>query len=233
MRHATPFRFAVAAASLTLVTLALPGLAKPNAAKAPAKPAIHWMPAHLGSDGAAATFVMNKWLDAKGTQKAAVKGGFTDVIVSLNKPVAQLKTLADLKGLKGQVTVNLASVETGNPARNLNLSNTYFETGKYAKATVSFDQFRTLSTPANRLGLEKEADLTADAVIDLHGITRTVKDTQWHVAKVADGILVTTLAPLSLASADYSLPAAALMKVCQHLGLDPAAAVSVSVLLQP
>lgn len=218
-------------AALTAGLLLAPNL--PGQAKAPAAAASHWIPAHLGSDAPAVSFVMNKWLDAKGTQKAAVKGGFTDVSVLLNKPVAHLKSLADLKGLKGQVLVNLASVETGNPARNQNLSTTCFETTRFPKATVTFDEFRTMGTPADRLKWEREADLNADATLDLHGVKHQVKAMQWHVAKRPDGILVTTLAPVPVTTADFALPIPALMKLCKHVGLDPAASVSVSVLLQP
>jgi polyisoprenoid-binding protein YceI len=225
MRHAPTIGFAAAASLLTLA-LTLPGVAK-----APS-PTTTWLPAHMGSDSPAVSFTMNKWLDAKGTQKAAVKGGFTHVVVALNKPVAKLTSLNDLKGLKGKVTVDLAHVETGNPARNLNISNTYFETAKFATATVLLDRLQTVATPADRMHREQQADLSVDGSINLHGVSRPFKATQWHVAKRPDGLHVSTLAPITVKSADFALPAAALMKICQHLGLDPAATVTVDLILK-
>jgi polyisoprenoid-binding protein YceI len=218
--------------TLLMVTMAGTVQAKPRPAHRQTATSA-WIPAHLGSDSTSLSFTMNKWLKLRGTQKATVEGTFRDFTVALNKPVAQLKNLTVLKGLKGRVTVDLASLDTGNPARDLNVTNTYFQVAKHPKATIHLDRIRTIATPENRLAREPEADITADGAIELHGVRRPLRDTQWHVSRRPTGILVTSLAPIPLASTDFSLPVTALLKVCKHLGLDDAAAVSISLLLQP
>jgi polyisoprenoid-binding protein YceI len=209
-------------------------LAHPRTDKAPAtKPATAWTAVKLGSDSSSLGFAMNKWLDAKGTQKAAVAGTFPNFTVALNKPVAHLKSLADLKGLQGKVTVHLANVETGNPARDMNISLLYFEASTFSKATVNLTQFRPVGIPADRLQSAQATDLAADGTIELHGVKRPLKESRWHVAKRPDGIHLRTLAPITIASADFALPTSALLNACNHLGIDPAATVTASLLLKP
>ncbi len=186
--------------------------------------------ANFGSDASSLGFVMHKWMDPKGEKKVGVKGTFQTYSVELNRPVAALKTLRDLDGLKARIVVDLASVDTANPARNLNIITHYFETKQFAQAVVDLDHFRVSSktTPDS-----VSAEVLADGSLTVHGITKPLTSAHLKVSKSPSGIGITTMAPISIASADYDLPTTALLKACGHAGLDPAAAVTVTLALHP
>ena len=186
--------------------------------------------ARYGSDASSLGFVMNKWMDPKGEKKVGVKGTFHTYAVELNRPVASLKTLSDLDGLKARIVVDLASVDTANPARNLNVITSYFETKQFAQAVVDLAHFRAVGTTTPGA---VSAEVLADGNLTMHGITMPLSSAHLKVSKSPSGIEITTLAPISVASVDYELSAAALMKVCGHAGLDPAAAVTVTLALHP
>jgi len=174
------------------------------------------------------SFTMNKWNDATAaTGKTAVNGAFKTYQVQTSKPASELKTAADLAGLTATVTVDLASLDTANETRNGNIRDTYFEVGKFAKATFTFSKFTATGTPT-----ADRAEIAADGELDLHGMKKAFTGIKLVAARKDGAIQVTSAEPISIKSADFGLPAQALLAVCKHLGIDDAATVNVDVTLR-
>lgn len=121
--------------------------------------------------------------------------------VSIKKDhVAETHTFKQLAGTitaagQGNLTIDLASVETHIDIRNTRMRDHLFETGKFANATVSVDLGKTGVKP----GIQ-----TLNVLLDLHGVKKEIPATV-AITEVNNTVQVTTVAPIMLNAADFDL----------------------------
>ncbi|MER2493825.1 YceI family protein [Catenovulum sediminis] len=112
-----------------------------------------------------------------------------------------LSGFIDAQG-NSSVSIDLASVETNIPIRNERMQQYLFETSKFQTAVVS------LKLPDGLLASLQTGTLKTlelDAKLDLHGQQQTIK-TQVSVVKTqGKQLFVTSLQPVLINAADYSL----------------------------
>jgi polyisoprenoid-binding protein YceI len=126
-------------------------------------------------------------------------------IVSIKKGhVAETHHFTQLSGAitgnDAQLTINLASIETGVAKRNERMKQHLFEVATFAHAVAHV----TVDPAWLNLPTGTVKQITTDVAVDLHGVTKTLSTTLTVVA-TNDGVLVSTSAPLLLKAADFGL----------------------------
>ena len=188
--------------------------ARENLSVAEGVPNIIPQPSQIG-------FVIDKWLDAAGTQTAPVDGSFANFSVQLHQPL----DLQALVGATATVSVDLTSLDTEMPIRDTNIEEAYFQTQVFTTASV--DLVITSSSPL----ADGSVQATADASLTLHGILAPVGSVQLLFTRSAGGVRVKTLAPVPVTSSGFGMPVAALLERCGHLGIGAQALVSADLAL--
>jgi polyisoprenoid-binding protein YceI len=164
-------------------------------------------------------FTISKWADAEGTMRIPVSGVLDAFHMELSDG-ARLTRLQELRGLTGTVHIDLTSLRTELEVRDQNIMDTFFEVSRFDSATFAFKNVRPQ-------GKGPSGWVLADGTLSLHGVGKELKDIALDVTRRDDGWDVRTRTSLMIRTDDYGLAAQALLAVCGHAGIDPAASVDV------
>ena len=102
-----------------------------------------------------------------------------------------------------ELTVDLASVETGIPIRNERFGEFLFETGQFPSLTLSAD----LSGELNALTGGEDKVMTTDATLSLHGQEKTMPVTVLVSHKADGNLVVSSWDPVIVHQEDFALTA--------------------------
>jgi polyisoprenoid-binding protein YceI len=146
-----------------------------------------------------------------------VSGKFTDVTGTVD--------LARFPELDGSIQVNIASLDTGNPGRDQNITVYFFEAGQEEFARAEFLPQRFAAEGDAALG-DSPVEGNLVGTLKLHGEelevalpVRIVKsDSTLHVESTAE-------AKVSIASLDMQAQKGKLIEVCAHESIEDAVAI--------
>ncbi len=133
----------------------------------------------------------------------------------------------DLTGLEAQVSVDLRSLSTGSPVRDDNIRKSYFETENYPFATVVFKALHVVGPSVTFSG---GYTIQGDATIELHGTSQLTKAVSLEVLETEVDFRVRSLSPITV-RVDIDTPIPALLTLCEHVGIDSYATVSVDLVV--
>jgi polyisoprenoid-binding protein YceI len=126
--------------------------------------------------------------------------------------------------IQGELRVPLRSLDTGNPARDLNILRAFFEAETYPEARF---QLRKVNSPELAPFLDKNKNRNAitaevEGTLTLHGIELPVTTTL-GVERVGEEVYLHSISPLVLKVEELRMGAQlkALMALCGHKDLTP------------
>ncbi len=127
--------------------------------------------------------------------------------------------------LSGEVTVDIDSLSTGNPARDQNLKELFFETGK--KPGYKTARFLLKGrTPKEDIPIDGQTKVLK-GTLEMHG-KKVSLDIPLSVTERPDSIQVKTASPIVLDFSKWNLMVnvPTLMKACGHKNLEPKASLN-------
>jgi polyisoprenoid-binding protein YceI len=170
-------------------------------------------------------FQIGKWLNEAGTERAMVSGAFDFVEVAFSAPVPSLD--GDLTGLEATVSVDVRSLNTGSEIRDENIRVSYFETEDHPFAKVVFKNFRLVGPSVTFSGGH---NILGDATLELHGSSQVTNNVSLEVLETDADYRVRTTSPI-VVRVDVDMPVPALLTLCEHVGIDSYASVTVDVVV--
>ncbi len=169
------------------------------------------------------SFSMSKWMNAEGTDKVAVSGTFPNIVVSMDDRSRTNMHEQDFAHFSAQLTIDLASLETGLDVRNSNVKETFFEVAAFPSAVAVVSDL----APTGVSNV-----YTAKLELTVHGVTKQLPDTTVSLERVLHGWRVRTVNPITITSTDFGFGVAALLERCMHKGLDPTAQVQADIFVK-
>lgn len=170
-------------------------------------------------------FSIGKWLNAEGTERALVSGGFDSYRAELSRPLASLAD--DLTDLVVTVTIDTASLNSGSALRDQNIRTAYFEVESYPAIKFALANLVVVGTGTTLSG---STLLQGDASVEIHGQTQSLQGVVFEVSESATEYRVKAPTAILL-RADLGTPVPALLALCQHFGIDSLVTVFVDVSL--
>jgi len=153
-----------------------------------------------------------------------------------NAAVTELHTFqsisGELAGDKAKLTIDLASVETQIPIRNDRMKEHLFEIVKYPQATVQLNLDPKVLEALESAGAMVDTQVVA--AVDMHGIKKDI-NAKLRVVKLTDSkILASTLEPILLLPADFSMQAGVnkLMEIAKLTSISTAVPVTFSLVFE-
>ncbi|MDQ6975732.1 MAG: YceI family protein [Mariprofundaceae bacterium] len=131
----------------------------------------------------------------------------------------------EISGNTAQLDIDLSSVNTGIAIRNKRMQKHLFNVGRFTTATVTLTLDPALTTM--KKGTMKRIKQAIQ--LNLHGVTKSMNASLLIIA-MNDGLIVTTVKPIMLHAADFSLTAG--IEQLRNLAKLPSIASVVPVTLQ-
>ncbi|TLS65549.1 YceI family protein [Mariprofundus erugo] len=107
-----------------------------------------------------------------------------------------------IAGKQANLTIDLASVETGVAVRNERMQSMLFDVSHFAEATITAD-ISSVDLAALSAGVSTSA--TLPLTVNLHGIEKTISADVTVTGLAGGGLLVSSRAPIVIKAADFGL----------------------------
>lgn len=126
--------------------------------------------------------------------------------VSIKKQdIAELHRFANLKGRliehgRGEVVIDLASVNTGIEVRDTRMKEMLFETERFGKAIINVDVGRMFMMEMEQ---GKPYPKTIQGSIEMHGVTKSFHVATTIISYDKDNILISSIHPVIINASDF------------------------------